>query len=172
MNTASAAQRKRRNVRLDTWWDAFGSKCLAFLHLEIQLLVCSLPPLPPRLNSSFGALFVLPLNINCRSVFTWATMEVCFPSCGRFQLVRLLLSFNFLLFTRVLGSWNTSSLCFALGNISSPVTIPEIPLGSFFFVAELTKTLNAVNVNLKRSNLMYAGDSSTGWQWCRGTDEF
>lgn len=86
----------------------------------------------------------------------WAAMEACFPSFGRCQLVKLLLSFNFLLFTRVLGSWNISSVCLALGNISSPVTIPDIPLSSFFSVTELTKILNAVNVNLKRSNLMYA----------------
>lgn len=65
--------------------------------------------------------------------------------------MRLLFSFTSPLLTVVLTKCNTNSVCFALGNSSSPVTIPEIPLGSFFSVTELAEPLHVVNVNLKRS---------------------
>lgn len=50
---------------------------------------------------SIGSIVCAPLEHQLLEPlhFVWAAVEVCFPSFRRFQLVRLLLSFNFLLFT-------------------------------------------------------------------------
>lgn len=94
----------------ETWGSIRGAALLeepGLFHLEIQFMICII---------IINYYYFCVLNLEHCLCYPWALtteasflcvadMEVCFPSFRRFQPVKLLLSFIFLLFTRVLVSW-------------------------------------------------------------------